>query len=342
MPSLRTHITELGTALGMRHESIGEAIGMPHQNVGIAGVSADVWDELRAAADDQRDRDLFEKAFENGRFFRESILGRPARRIEWRGSRKQVFHHDLPVDLRVDDVYHISCKYASRVLQNPSPHALFVDLLSKKRSRAPNWYGQVAPQELQAFYAACRDSLKGTLNLPEEQAQISGGERRQLSGCLHPFPARLAQPYAALCRAVSDASACQWRSSIQQEAGADTHLLWRLMRISSVPYYVLGAGKASSASNSYRAIRLKVASTDDWKQSFRLKSFTILTLDNPGQPRVEWTAEVQGEADLSTIKGHVEVRWSHGKFCGACEAKVYLDTPMSDVPGYSDLDRNTP
>jgi hypothetical protein len=34
------------------------------------------------------------------------------------------------------------------------------------------------------------------------------------------------------------------------------------------------------------------------------------------------------------VDGHVEVRWSHGRFCGPPEAKVYLDTPHQAVPGY--------
>ena len=33
-------------------------------------------------------------------------------------------------------------------------------------------------------------------------------------------------------------------------------------------------------------------------------------------------------------RGHVEVRWSHGRFRGAPEAKVYLDTQPTDVPGF--------
>ena len=37
------------------------------------------------------------------------------------------------------------------------------------------------------------------------------------------------------------------------------------------------------------------------------------------------------------VKGHVEVRWSHGRFSGAPEAKVYLDTPHQETPGYSPL-----
>jgi hypothetical protein len=34
----------------------------------------------------------------------------------------------------------------------------------------------------------------------------------------------------------------------------------------------------------------------------------------------------------------VELRWSHGRFGGPPEAKVYLDTPHHEVPGYHSLD----
>ncbi len=36
----------------------------------------------------------------------------------------------------------------------------------------------------------------------------------------------------------------------------------------------------------------------------------------------------------TTIEGHIEVRWSHGKFVQSPEAKVYLDTPHHLVAGY--------
>jgi hypothetical protein len=54
---------------------------------------------------------------------------------------------------------------------------------------------------------------------------------------------------------------------------------------------------------------------------------------------VDWLAAV---ADRETaapreVRGHVEVRWSHGRFCGFPEAKVYLDTPHREVPGYVEI-----
>jgi hypothetical protein len=51
---------------------------------------------------------------------------------------------------------------------------------------------------------------------------------------------------------------------------------------------------------------------------------------------VAWRAVVRHRASGRTadVDGHVEVRWSHGRFSGAPEAKVYLDTPHERVPGY--------
>ena len=49
-----------------------------------------------------------------------------------------------------------------------------------------------------------------------------------------------------------------------------------------------------------------------------------------------WQAVVRPRATLFDIEvnGHVEIRWSHGRFVGSPEAKVYLDTAHTDVPGF--------
>ena len=70
----------------------------------------------------------------------------------------------------------------------------------------------------------------------------------------------------------------------------------------------------------------------------RLESFEIEAQEF-GQPRVGWTA---GCVDLRVgghreVRGHVQIRWSHGRFRQRPEAKVYLDTPHVDVPGYNPL-----
>ena len=66
---------------------------------------------------------------------------------------------------------------------------------------------------------------------------------------------------------------------------------------------------------------------------------TYRSLTPGGQPRVGWHAVVRDRisAKPSEISGHIEVRWSHGRFGGLPEAKGYLDTPHHLVPGYFPL-----
>jgi hypothetical protein len=54
---------------------------------------------------------------------------------------------------------------------------------------------------------------------------------------------------------------------------------------------------------------------------------------------IDWRAVARDRATGTDreVCGHVEIRWSHGRFCGPPEAKVYLDTPHDRVPGYFPL-----
>ncbi len=108
-------------------------------------------------------------------------------------------------------------------------------------------------------------------------------------------------------------------------------MLWRLLRIGSAPYFVLG-------SDSRTSMRLRVDTPWDWRQRYVLESFDIEAQDF-GQPRVGWRARFVDRLTDSPgeVMGHVEIRWSHGRFRQRPEAKIYLDTPHADVPGYHHL-----
>jgi hypothetical protein len=99
----------------------------------------------------------------------------------------------------------------------------------------------------------------------------------------------------------------------------------------STPYFVLG-------SSATRSLRLRIATPWDWRQLFTLQRLDVFPQAG-GQPRVGWNATVRERADgaTHTVSGHVEVRWSHGRFGGLPEAKGYLDTPHHLVPGYVPL-----
>ncbi len=105
-----------------------------------------------------------------------------------------------------------------------------------------------------------------------------------------------------------------------------------MLRLASATYHVLGVSAAGGS------LRLRIDTPWDWRQRFDLRSFDIEP-DDAGQPQVRWAATVT-DRDAGhdvVVQGHVEVRWSHGRFGGPPEAKVYLDTPPAEVPGYVSL-----
>jgi hypothetical protein len=400
MPSERTTVTELGTALGMLgFGGIDEAVRS--RTPVMHNLSPETWDRLaRLRAGGAYDAE-FHAAWENGRAFlvaRDGLRGRLPAVVEWKGTGRAPGDEVAPIDLRVDHVYLVSCKYLSNIVFNVSPAHVFDDLLTGGSARARptregapsgrDWYAEVAPEEYQALYEVVRDAIAdgdGTVlartwggshspgsapegsshalslpglgdgpdgpdrvrgqgrrrgnpappphDLPELEDDLTSDQRDALGRWLRagwPDGARTA--YDRLSAAVSGASVRRWQATM--DGGRDTGeaMLWRLLRVGSAPYFVLGSSAA-------RSLRLRIATSWDWRQHFRLGSFTM-TSQAGGQPRVGWAAQVRDRAanEVHAVTGHIEVRWSHGRFRGPPEAKGYLDTPHHLVPGYFSLE----
>ena len=88
-----------------------------------------------------------------------------------------------------------------------------------------------------------------------------------------------------------------------------------------------------------RALRLLVTTPWDWRRRFEFRDLEIWG-EEAGQPKIGWRATVRDHeaAEETCVDGHVEVRWSHGRFAQAPEAKVYPGYSHSQVPGYLHLD----
>lgn len=335
MPSLRTEVTELATALGMMGAtSLDELLDgpLPEQ---FRGVDAQGWDRLRQARSSRSHDHDFLAAWNNGRSFlsaADGLRGRLPALIEWTGGRRDPGDDAPPADLRVDHVYLVSCKYLSKVLHNASPTAVFERSLRREPGRADHdWFDRVAPAEHQALYQAVRRAYATDVDLPEAVSTLTKADRAELRGRIpRDWTSACAAAYAELVAATERRSCNRWRETLPTRRDQQ-RLLWRLLRLGGSPYFILGTARGATT-------RLRVGTPWDFAAGFTLRSFD-LEPGGTGQPTVRWRAtcrDLASDVDVD-VDGHVEIRWSHGRFGGPPEAKVYLDTPPTRVPGYFPL-----
>lgn len=333
MPAIRTEITEIVTGLAM--------LGFPNLDRVLAvrpdwliHVGPEHFDRLDAAHDSGEYQDEFAVAWENGKIFLQSsqgLRGRAPFRVEWKGPHRPPGYEQLPADLRVDHVYLISCKYGSNVLHNASPSHLFDRRLSDRMAGQSDWFSEVASDQYQELYLACRDVVGG--RLPVRVGDLQPADRDLLAKAFkRRWPDELVRVYEAFAWAVARVSAERWRSSIDSRPRKE-EMVWRLLRLEAVPYFVLGLDAAGNP------IRCRIDTPFDFRERYRLVSFDVFP-EAAGQPLVGWRIETAERSSgvRAVTQGHVEIRWSHGRFSGAPEAKVYLDTPHHLVSGYRRLD----
>jgi hypothetical protein len=336
MPSLRTEITEIGTGMGMLGMGDLEECLRARPSA-LLNVLPEHWEALAEAWSSGRYRSEFLGAFANGRAFlkaRDGLRWRMPVRIEWKGPQRQPAYDFLPADLRIDHVYLVSCKYLSRILVNAAPAHVFDRGLSNRGEgyRGDDWYEQVAPESYNALYQAVRAQLSGVATLPAKSSELTVDQRGVIKRHFkRSWPESLTAIYRSFSFAVAKASCHRLEAALPRLADREV-FLWRLLRLNAAPYYVLGTSPAGP-------LRLRIATPWDWRQEFELESFECWP-EAVGQPQVAWRAQTRqrGTGRAREVAGHVEIRWSHGKFGGSPEAKVYLDTPYEDVPGYFPVD----
>jgi hypothetical protein len=369
----RTTVTELITGLGMLGlDALETALAAKPGE--MVSVSPEQWSHLEDLYRGGAYAEEFTAAWENGVAFlraREGLRLRRPIRVEWRGGNRQPGDEPVPADLRIDHVFLVSCKYLSKIVTNSSPSSLFDKLLAGGHGggSSGDWYEEAAPDAYQSLYREVLDYVaaghdiavgageaqpaatnaaslfdvteaasvapdpgagSGSLlagDLPESVRDLDSTQRGRIQQAIKGrWPAALRPAASRFSKAVAEASARRWGEALR--AGDPERALWRLLRIGSTPYFVLGAAPEDS-------LRLRVGTAWDWRQQFRLELFTVSPAARE-QPVVDWQADIRNRhsREIITAQGHVEIRWSHGKFAQWPEAKVYLDTPHHQVPGY--------
>ncbi len=208
-------------------------------------------------------------------------------------------------------------------------------MLSTERRKEGNWFLTVAPSEFQSLYVAVKSEIGSSGSLwPDCVQDLNKAQQKDLKEILRTgWPGSTQECYIAFSKLVSQKSAAKWKRNLkgQQFKALMVH---RLIRLCPCPYFILGL------KNNDQPVRLRVDSPWDRNQRFKLLDFQVSSPSDMGQPRVDWAFIYQDKRlrEAREVKGHIEVRWSHGRFKGNPEAKVYLDTDPRQVPGYNSLE----
>jgi len=331
VPALRTEITEIVTGLAMfGYSDLVHALSI--RPTALENVDEEVYDRLLGAYRSGNHMGEFHTAWVNGfRFARsvEGLRGRPPWVVEWKGAHRPPGYEQIPADLRVDHVFLISCKYGSNILMNSSPGNLFDGTATPDQ----DWFEETAGAAYQDLYEICRPLVSG-ISLPARVADLTRPDRMALKRQLpRHLQGDASAAYRAFTAEVARASSERWQAAISSKR-AQEETVWRLLRLQSAPYFVLGRSVTG------QALAYRVKTPWDLRASHRFVSFRQWAVADRGQPIVAFAAGFRNQLSgkLQAVEGHVEVRWSHGKFAQAPEAKVYLDTPHHEVPAYVPLE----
>lgn len=333
MASIRTEITEIVTGLAMLgYRDLDDALMV--RPMTVVNLGDEHYERLAAARSAGTHAREFDLAWTNGQDFaraEDGLRGRPPWSLEWKGPHKPPGYEQIPADLRVDHVYLVSCKYGSSILHNVSPSHLFDRALAERRvERGADWFVTTAPEAYQHFYEACVAET-GLGHLPASVVELDKADRADLKAALPKrgrLPDMAQHVYEQFSIAVAMASAERWRQALATPRAREA-MVWRLLRLQPAPYFVLGATPGGEP------LRYRVGTPWDFRSRFALNAFDAWP-DAVGQPMVRWRAEIDDRdtGERTGVEGHVEIRWTHGRFSGAPEAKVHLDTNPHQVPGY--------
>lgn len=335
MATIRTEVTEIVTGLAMLgYKDLDTALEVRPGHIShVDDAAFDRLAEARAGGDYANE---FETAWSNGSLFARStdgLRGRPPWSVEWKGPHKPPGYEQIPADLRIDHVYLVSCKYGSNILHNAGPAHLFDRLLATRRGeRTTDWYLDVAPEVYQELYVAYREELR-VGGLPDHVADLTREHRAAMKAASvrGKWPGASSEVYPSFTLAVAQASSERWLQNLTTRSHRE-EMLWRILRLQAAPYYVLGATLNGEPT------RYRVGTPWDFRDRFTIRAFDVWP-DAAGQPLVRWRADLTDRLSehRTAVEGHVEVRWSHGRFSGSPEAKVHLDTPPHEVAGYFPL-----
>jgi hypothetical protein len=239
----------------------------------------------------------------------------------------------------------ISLKAESDIVNNFSPAHLFISIPqgSSSPDRSENWYLQTDPDGFQELYDSTKeiqlDRFPASFpsSVKEFERIASRNDRKELAKGIDKLEGEARDTFEKarikMCHKVASVSAQMFNEYLQVSLNSSSKnsiidkIVKDLFRLDSVEYIVAGVSDG-------KEFAVKVPSIDDFRQEWEIKSIKAVADLSRKQSVVNILVTYKNKVDKTaeyTNKFHVEIRWSHGKFCGSPEAKLYKDFKWYDV-----------
>ena len=267
--------------------------------------------------------------------------------LRWAGPDRQATTATASADLLVANTP-VSVKAISNVVANPSPHNLLLNLPSGLAfaKNEQNWYLFQDRAGFQALYVFVRASHPRLTHLPptiqDFEENASSNDRKLVQRTIKDYSPdqrrQFQRLYISMCHNVARNSADAFNSRISRSLNGTSrsavteNLMRWFFRLDSISYILCGI----DGSNEFG---VKIPSITQWKSEWTLESIVAIPDLSRRQSVVDFELKFSNRSTqlTSQAKFHTELRWSHGRFCGSPEAKLYKEFHWRELPIFQRL-----
>jgi len=339
MATKKTEATELSIGFGIL------GVNPKDQKVDIKNLFVDSLSSLKWRDYQEEyihDEKLYSKFVELG-FHLRKLRFSSVNQLVWAGPQQQAATTSGAIDLFIPSLnMPISVKNESNIVSNASPHNLFRSLPQGKApaSRAEHWFIEKDLEGYQNLYSFAQKTYSD--KIPSQaidfEEQISKAERDKFQDFVTKIltghnKEQFNKLYAAMCSNVSQNSAIEFNEHLKnlpsnERSAVYETIIRQFFRIDAVPYLLVGLDKR-------KGFAVQIPDLTSWKRQWKVES--ILAVPDLGRRQSVVKIEVvttdkNNRSAIHEFKFRVEIRWSHGKFCGNPEGKLYKSFSWLEVP----------
>lgn len=265
--------------------------------------------------------------------------------LRWIGEQRVYITTSLSKDIQIGPIA-VSAKAKSDVVANLSPPNLLIALPTGQTTstKSDNWFLTVAKDDIQELYTQYRpiyfqeqpEDVEDFFKQTTQETRKS--LVRRVVSISEVQTVILDSTYRKLCHKTAQRSADVFNQHLRealssnQSRGVQMGIIKTFFRLNSSPYILAGVDRRED-------IALSFPDANTWNQNWEFVSIEASPDLNAGQSVVKFLLKIRNKKNkaIHEFKYHAEIRWSHGKFCGNPEGKLYKDFAWKDLPFVEDL-----